>query len=469
MVEWAVRARLRRVLRAIASFIARIDRSLDRRLWLFLAISAILLAAAAYIRVWAAPISAGPDVAQFWGFAKLFQIHGLDFYRYAEGNDRLLFTPGWAFVYPPVWLLMLRVALLAAPGSLATSDMVDSSWRLAMKAPIIGADLAVGILLLWAIPGSRVRKLLFAAIWLFHPTVWYNSAVFGQFDAIAVALLVASLIMFLRGRDRWGFVLAVLAGLTKQHAALPALFMIVIVSRQISFRRLLSNLGIAAAIVVAISIPFVFGGNLVAYLRAVLLPAQAPAYQLPLVFTFSGSGAVLTFLHEALSWNTERFLVYNSPVLIVATLFCAVICYLRRVRLEQAALIGILLFVGIFYRVNYQYLTIYIPLALFCLATSRSWLERGTTLALIILPAAWVWLYDVTFWFRYLAPRVLETPTILEKLGFNHYVPDVVYVILAGVLMCLCFAYAIAVLRRRSRAELPETAHTEALLHSPVR
>ena len=455
MVEWAVRVRLRRVFRAIVSFTAKIDRSLDRRLWLFLGISAILLAAAAYIRVWAAPISAGPDVAQFWGFAKLFQIHGLDFYKYADGYDKILFTPGWAFVYPPVWLLMLRVALIAAPGSLATADMVDSSWRMAMKAPIIGADLAVGILLLWAIPGSRVRKLLFAAIWLFHPTVWYNSAVFGQFDAIAVALLVASLIMFLRGRDRPGFILAVLAVLTKQHAALPALFMIAVVARQISFRRLVANLSIAAGIAVAFSLPFVFNGNLVAYLRAVFLPAQEPAYQLPLVFAFSGSGAVLTFLHEALRWNTEHFLVFNSPVLIVATIFSAIVCYLRRVRVEQAALIGILLFVGIFYRVNYQYLTLYIPLALFCLATSKSWLERGITLALIVLPAAWVWLYDVTFWFLYLAPRVLETPPILEKLGLNHYTPDVVYVILAGVLMCLCLAYVIIVLSRRRLAPAP--------------
>ncbi len=464
-----MRVRLRLAFRAVASFTAKIDRSLDKRLWLFLGISAILLAAAAYIRVWAAPISAGPDVAQFWGFAKLFQIHGLDFYRYSEGNERLLFTQGWAFVYPPVWLLMLRSALAAAPGSLATGDMVDSSWRTAMKAPIIGADLAVGILLLWAIPGSRVRKLLFAAIWLFHPTVWYNSAVFGQFDTVAVALLVASLIMFIRGRDRWGFILAVLAALTKQHAALPALLMIVVFSRQITFRRLVSNLAISGAIVVAISLPFVFGGNLVAYLRAVLLPAQQPAYQLPLVFAFSGSGAVLTFLHEALRWNTEHFLIYNTPVLIAATVFAAIICYFRRVRIEQAALIGILLFVGIFYRVNYQYLTIYIPLALFCLATSRSWLERGVTLALIVVPAAWVWLYDVTFWFRYLAPRVLETPTILEKLGLNHYVPDVVYVILAGVLMCLCFAYVIAVLSRRSRVEMPETSSPGGLAHLPVR
>ena len=389
-------------------------------------------------------------------------MHGLDFYQHADGYDSILATQGWGFVYPPIWLLLLRLALLASPGSLATADMVDSSWRLAMKTPIIAADLAIGLILVWAIPGSKLKRLLFASLWLFHPTSWYNSALFGQFDAIAAALLLASLIMFVRGKDRPGFILAGLAVLTKQHAALPALFMIAVASRQLSWRRFLADSAITVAIAVAISLPFVVGGTLVPYLRAVFLPAQQPGYQLPLVFAFSGSGAILTFLHETLDWSTEHYLIYNSPLLAATTVAALVICYVKRVRIEQAALIGILLFVGIFDRVNYQYLVIYIPLAIYCLALARSWLERSLTFALIIVPAAWVWLYDDTFWFRYLAPRVIETPLILEKLGLNHYVPDLVYVILAGALMSLCLAYVVAVLARRKKA-------SEALEHAVTR
>ena len=44
----------------------------------------IILAIAAFIRFWAASISTGPDVSQFWAFAKVFKIHGLDFYGFAE-------------------------------------------------------------------------------------------------------------------------------------------------------------------------------------------------------------------------------------------------------------------------------------------------------------------------------------------------------------------------------------------------
>ena len=64
----------------------------------------LVIAAAAWIRFWAVPLSTGPDVAQFWGFAEIFRLHGLDFYRYAYGSGELLPYQGWSFVYPPIWL-----------------------------------------------------------------------------------------------------------------------------------------------------------------------------------------------------------------------------------------------------------------------------------------------------------------------------------------------------------------------------
>jgi hypothetical protein len=61
-----------------------------------------VLAVAAFIRIWAAEISSGPDVPQFWAFAKVFQTHGLDFYRYADAQLDIFPMKGWGFVYPPV-------------------------------------------------------------------------------------------------------------------------------------------------------------------------------------------------------------------------------------------------------------------------------------------------------------------------------------------------------------------------------
>ena len=119
----------------------------------------LILAAAAFIRFRVAPLSAGPDVAQFWSFAEVFRLYGLDFYRYASAEMEIFSFQYWAYVYPPIWLLLLALARLAAPLSSATGTMVDASWRLAMKTPIIMADLAIGGLLYWAIPGPKMAQI----------------------------------------------------------------------------------------------------------------------------------------------------------------------------------------------------------------------------------------------------------------------------------------------------------------------
>ena len=53
---------------------------------------ALVFLVAAFCRVWVAPFSAGPDVAQFWAFADVFRDHGLDFYRYADATDGSMVT-----------------------------------------------------------------------------------------------------------------------------------------------------------------------------------------------------------------------------------------------------------------------------------------------------------------------------------------------------------------------------------------
>jgi uncharacterized membrane protein len=404
----------------------------------------LALVLAAYFRFWAATLSAGPDVPQFWAFAKVFQLHGLDFYRYADANLDIFPTQGWGFVYPPMWLLILRLALMATPMSSATAIMADSSWRLAMKTPIIAADLAIGCLLYWAVPGSKLRKLIFASLWLFHPTAWYNSAVFGQFDAIAAALLLASVIMLERGKDRIAFLLAGLAVLTKQHTLIPVAFMIAVSARKMGWRRLISNCAIMAGVVILFSIPFLITGNSYTYASSLILPGQAPGYQNPLMYAFSGSGALLTYLHNIFGWETSGFLNFNTPILLLALLAAFVLSYKRSISAVQGALIGSLIFISLFYRVNYQYLIIYIPLALLVASRTKYMSERIFTIVMALLPAAWLWLFDVSFWFNYVNPKNPWVTQILERIGLAHTgTPDYAFVSLALVLMCLFLAYII--------------------------
>lgn len=399
---------------------------------------------AALIRLWAAPLSAGPDVAQFWAFAKVFQHHGLDFYQYADASLDIFPFYGWAFVYPPIWLLILGLTLLFVPSSSATSAMVDTGWRIAMKTPIIAADLAIGCLLYWAVPGSRWRKLLFSSIWLLHPTALYESAVFGQFDAIAAALLLASVVMLTRGADRWAFLLAALAMMTKQHTFMSIAMMAIISARYLSKRRLLTNSLIAGGVVVLLSIPFLFTGNFHAYAQSLFLPGAAPVYQYPLCFALSGSGALLTYLHNAFGWETGALLPFTVPVLVIALAITAVLSYRTEATPVQGALAGFLVFVSFSYRVNYQYLVVYIPLAILLASQTRYLSERISALVLAVLPAAWLWLGNVPWWFNYLEPTSPWVTPMLAQIGLlRRYLPDLVYVSFAVILMCLSLTHVV--------------------------
>jgi hypothetical protein len=409
----------------------------------------LVLVLAALCRFWAAPISAGPDVAQFWAFAKVFQLHGLDFYRYASGTAAIFPFKLWRFVYPPVWLLLLGLALIIVPESAATSSMVDSGWRLAMKNPIIIADLAIGCLLYLAVPGSRLRKLLFACLWLFHPTSWYQSAVFGQFDAIAAAFLLAAIILLERGRDWLAFLFAGLAVMTKQHTLVPIAVMAVIAARQMNWQRLGNNFAIFAGVVIVISIPFLLTGNFFAYAGSLFLPGQATTYQLPLAYTFSGIGALLTYFHEALGWETGGLLPLTVPLMVIATVAVMVFSYRRAITPAQGALAGFLAFLSLSYQVNYQYLIVYIPIALLVAAQTKYRGERVLTLVLALLPAVWLWLFDVSFWFNYLNPASPWVTPIFARIGLAHeLLPDYVYVSLALAIMGLSIAYAVCVFTR---------------------
>lgn len=404
----------------------------------------IFLAAAAYFRIWAAPLSAGPDVAQFWAFATVFHTNGLDFYRFAEAKLAIFPFSGWGYFYPPVWLLILGLCLLIIPDTHATELMVDPSWRLVMKSPIIAADLVIGCLIFWTVPGRKWLRLLFTGLWLFHPTAWFESAVFGQFDAIAAAFLLASIIALERGSNLWAFILAGLAVMTKQHTLLAVGLMIIALVRNIGWKPTLKYIGILCGLAVVISLPFLVTGNFVDYFRSIIFSASAPGYQYPIIYAFSGIGSSLTYIHNTWGWDTGGVFNYCIPALIISWLIAGVFVYRRKITPLRAALIGICLFVAIFYRINYQYLVIYIPLALMVAAKTDHWSERIISLILALAPLAWIWISDPAYWFTYLDPKDFEAFSNLEKAGLGRWgTPDYAYVILASGIMVLCLAYVV--------------------------
>jgi hypothetical protein len=419
-------------------------------------------------RAWAAPYSASQDMAQFWSFAQQFKEHGLDYYRYYKAIEDINPFYAWGYFYPPIWLLLLGLALAAVPFVGAGETFVDTAWRIAMKTPIISADMIIGLLLYIAIPGSPWRKLFFAGIWVLNPAAWYQSGVFGQFDAIAAAFLLGSLVLLERGQDRWAFAVAALAFLTKQHTWFPIAFMLSATIRTMPLPRFMTNVAIFGGVIIAISLSFLVTGNAEAYARALLLPGQQAGYQLPIVYAFSGSGALATYLHENHGFETVSWLKLNVPILGAAVIGGLTLSFFKNITPLRAALIGILLFIALYYRINYQYLVVFIPLALLAASRTSYYSERFLGLALAVVPSIWLWYFNVSFWFYWADPKYPYAFTFFERFGWTHEIgPDIVYVALALVINALCLAYIIFAFTRWRRPypdspTLPELGKSSA-------
>lgn len=126
--------------------------------------------------------------------------------------------------YPPAYLYILwPLGLLAqALAPFAGGDAGAAAGAL-IKLPSIAADLGVAILLYRMVSGwsgtpgrAAVRVgIVAAAIYLFNPLTWYDSALWGQTDAVGALVMLAGLHLLLRGHSESAVVAAVVAGLVK--------------------------------------------------------------------------------------------------------------------------------------------------------------------------------------------------------------------------------------------------------------
>lgn len=122
--------------------------------------------------------------------------------------------------YPPGYLLVLwPIGLLsqalggADPGAVATP---------LIKLPAMLADIGVGWLLYrlvlgWAWPSRRAEGLALAAaaLYVFNPVTWYDSALWGQTDAVGSFVLLLGVAALVRGNSEGSAFLGVLAALVK--------------------------------------------------------------------------------------------------------------------------------------------------------------------------------------------------------------------------------------------------------------
>src|SRR2546428_496917 len=122
------------------------------------------------------------------------------FYATATGAD---YPPGYLYI---LWLL---------------GNAPASALPLLLKVPAILADLGIALVIYVAARrwlGERAG-LIAAALYLFIPVNWYDSALWGQVDAVGALLLIASLVLLIEKQSEAAIALAVLAILVKPQEA----------------------------------------------------------------------------------------------------------------------------------------------------------------------------------------------------------------------------------------------------------
>ncbi len=135
-----------------------------------------------------------PDTDFFVGWTRSMFAHGLGgFYEATAFCD-----------YPPLAMLTIWAVgqLAALVGPLPASDHLLQAL---LKAPACLADLVIAITLL--VEGRRLvggkRAVAASALYFLNPVVIYNSAYWGQVDAVHTSLVLLSVVFV--GRGKWGF------------------------------------------------------------------------------------------------------------------------------------------------------------------------------------------------------------------------------------------------------------------------
>ncbi len=153
------------------------------------------------------------DIATFTAWALQLANHGSgNFYATAGFAD---YPPGYLYV---LWVVGGLGNLLAP---LANGDAGSATTAL-IKLPAIIADVLVGYLLFrvlrsWLAPRPDATRLalIAAAIYLFNPVTWYDSAIWGQTDAVGALVTLLTVAALVRGNSEGASVLGVLAALIK--------------------------------------------------------------------------------------------------------------------------------------------------------------------------------------------------------------------------------------------------------------
>ncbi len=244
--------------------------------------------------------------------------------------DRPIFidyTPGYLYV---LWGLGLVAQLFggpgAAPGALLKLPPILADLGLAVAVFLLAADLGAG----------RRRALAAAALVLFVPVTWFDSAVWSQVDSVGTLVLLLAVRELWRGRDERAALLTTVAAIIKpQFGILIPLAAILILRRNLVTRppghgprRLVTTTLVGLATAQLVCLPF--GLTIVGLVRQIVDTAAGypwltvNAFNPWALVTQDGAGLALngTWIRDLTKAGADGgpgFLVFGVPAIVVGS------------------------------------------------------------------------------------------------------------------------------------------------------
>ena len=164
------------------------------------------------------------DLQQFASWASTIAAHGPGSFYQSSGAN---YPPGYMYV---LWLIGAASGPVGSLFGIPTGDAT----LLLLKLPPMIADAAIGFLLYRAGTSwfGRTAGLVAAALYLFLPVSWYDSALWGQVDAVGSLLMLAAVLALADGWSEPAMALAVAGVLVKPQGTICLVVVVPILVRR---------------------------------------------------------------------------------------------------------------------------------------------------------------------------------------------------------------------------------------------
>ena len=178
--------------------------------------------------------------------------------------------------YPPLF----PYALMGIGKAGALWGVSDAGLDALVRLPLVLASLTLGLLLAADARrrGDETSATLAAALFLLNPGVIFDTAYWGQADALVALFVVATVVALQRGRFEWGGAIFALAVLTKPLAYPFAPFVLVLSVKRAGWARTLVAVGVCGLTVLVVLLRFLWIGRLGSILRSLVSQLEALPY-----------------------------------------------------------------------------------------------------------------------------------------------------------------------------------------------